>query len=330
MADLPKEPITRQEEYLSRLAGEDTTLPREPITREEMYLEGAIGRVEAVEEEVEELKNNPDVADIVATYADLQAYDTSKLTDKDVIRVLADETHDGDSTYYRYSKSTGEFTYIGESKQYVNFVGTDGQTAGKNGLVPAPAVTDAGKFLNANGLWEAVQSGGGGGFKTLTAEDKNWPTNNPTGIALWKLEPGIYRLGENGLEIWFCNGDNASTANNSVFTNWRQYLSFFIVRPAIANENPHTDVDITAFSSEVSSTYGYLQWRVYAPVYYLLGNTKRGALESEFVPLTGAGAPTVNTFPSFVGETYIDTTNQDAYVCVKRMVGDNIWKKITP
>jgi hypothetical protein len=36
MADLPKEPVTRQEEYLSRLAGENTTLPRTPVTREEM------------------------------------------------------------------------------------------------------------------------------------------------------------------------------------------------------------------------------------------------------------------------------------------------------
>lgn len=153
MADLPKEPVTRQEMYLSRLAGENTTLPIEPVTREEMYLEGAIDRVEAVEQEVEEMKDNPDVVDIVATYADLQAYDTSKLTDKDVIRVLTDETHDGNSTYYRYSKSSGTFTYIGSSKQYSNFVGTDGTAAGQAGLVPAPATTDAGKVLGAGGTW---------------------------------------------------------------------------------------------------------------------------------------------------------------------------------
>lgn len=153
MVDLPKEPVTRQETYLSKLAGENTTLPREPITREEMYLDGAISRVEAVEAEVEEIKNNPDVVDIVATYADLQSYDKKSLTDKDIIRVLADENHDGDSTYYRYSKSSNSFTYIGESKQYTAFVGTDGTTAGTAGLVPAPATTDAGKVLGANGNW---------------------------------------------------------------------------------------------------------------------------------------------------------------------------------
>ena len=115
MADLPNSPVTRQEEYLSRLAGEDTTLPREPLTREEMYLEGAIGRIEAVEQEVQQIKDNPDVADIVGTYDDLEHYDTSTLTDKDIIRVLADETQDGESTYYRWDATNEEFDYIGTS-----------------------------------------------------------------------------------------------------------------------------------------------------------------------------------------------------------------------
>lgn len=35
-----------------------------------------------------------------------------------------------------------------------NFDGTNGTAAGQHGLVPAPATTDAGKFLNASGSWE--------------------------------------------------------------------------------------------------------------------------------------------------------------------------------
>ena len=72
-------------------------------------------RIMDVEEEVQEIKDNPDVTDIVDTYADLQAYDTSKLTDKDIIRVLNDETRGGESTYYRYSESTDSWTYIGST-----------------------------------------------------------------------------------------------------------------------------------------------------------------------------------------------------------------------
>ena len=76
-------------------------------------------RVIGLDEEVQELKNNPDVVDIVNTYADLQAYDTQHLTDNDIIRVLNDETHDGYSTYYRYDKQTDTWTYIGKVDAFV-------------------------------------------------------------------------------------------------------------------------------------------------------------------------------------------------------------------
>lgn len=45
--------------------------------------------------------------------------------------------------------------------------GTDGTTAGTAGLVPAPAATDTGKFLKADGTWAEVQ-GGGVSVPTLT------------------------------------------------------------------------------------------------------------------------------------------------------------------
>ena len=148
MADLPERPLTRQEQYLSRLAGENTDLPRVPLTREEMYLEGAIGRVEDVEEEVEELKNNPDVVDIVATKADLDTYDTSKLTDKDIVRVLADETHGGDSTYYQWDKQNEEFEFIGAASsgdvKYLTTADYNWPTNSPNGI--APWLLDAGIY----------------------------------------------------------------------------------------------------------------------------------------------------------------------------------------
>ena len=48
-------------------------------------------------------------------------------------------------------------TDIPEVKTYSDFVGTDGTATGTAGLVPAPATTDAGKFLNADGVWESVE-----------------------------------------------------------------------------------------------------------------------------------------------------------------------------
>ena len=72
-----------------------------------------------IEDEVQELKNNPDVVDIVGTYQDLQNYDTQHLTDNDIIRVLSDSTQDGYSTYYRYDKQTDTWTYIGRVDAFV-------------------------------------------------------------------------------------------------------------------------------------------------------------------------------------------------------------------
>lgn len=42
---------------------------------------------------------------------------------------------------------------------YNDFTGTDGVNAGTSGLVPAPAVSDAGKYLKADGTWGTVSGG---------------------------------------------------------------------------------------------------------------------------------------------------------------------------
>ena len=90
-----------------------------------------------LQDEIDEIKNNPDVADIVATYADLQNYDTSHLTDKDIIRVLSDETHDGASTYYRWSSTTETFTYIGKVGDYYTTSEVDALLSEKQDLLTA-------------------------------------------------------------------------------------------------------------------------------------------------------------------------------------------------
>ena len=43
---------------------------------------------------------------------------------------------------------------------YSDFVGTDGTAVGTAGLVPAPAITDAGKFLKADGTWDTAGGSG--------------------------------------------------------------------------------------------------------------------------------------------------------------------------
>ena len=64
-----------------------------------------------LQEQIDAIVASSDVVDIVGTYAALQAYDTSKLSDNDIIKVLTDETRDDATTYYRWTNST--WTYIG-------------------------------------------------------------------------------------------------------------------------------------------------------------------------------------------------------------------------
>lgn len=147
-----------------------------------------------LQQEIDQLKNSPDVVDIVDSYADLQAYDTSELSDKDVIRVLTDETHDNESSYYRWDKTNNQWVFIGAvegyytkaqtdtllaTKQgvltagtnisiasdnvisatdttYSDFTGATSGTAGTAGLVPAPASGETDKYLKSDGSWATV------------------------------------------------------------------------------------------------------------------------------------------------------------------------------
>lgn len=71
-----------------------------------------------LQSQIDALSASSDVTDIVGTYAALQAYDTSKLKDNDIIKVLQDEQHSDETTYYRWSTTTQTFTLIGEEGPY--------------------------------------------------------------------------------------------------------------------------------------------------------------------------------------------------------------------
>lgn len=135
-----------------------------------------------------------------------------------------------------------------------NFTGTDGVNAGAQGLVPAPAVADADKFLKSDGTWATAGGGyvlptassetlggvkvgnnlsidasgvlsalGGGGeaIKTLTADDYNWNSTTQSAtepydsVALWLLDPGFYRRGS-GVTVYFGRMSNQSIAGYDI------------------------------------------------------------------------------------------------------------------
>ena len=111
--------------YIYSKEGIPTLVERDTKNLEKVVAKEILDRQAAdntLQGEIDAIKNSPDVVDIVDTYADLQAYDTSHLGDKDVIRVLTDETHDGASSYYRWDKQTETWAYIGSIQTAANTI----------------------------------------------------------------------------------------------------------------------------------------------------------------------------------------------------------------
>ena len=95
----------------------DTIIATEAETRDAADLN--------LQEQIDAISSASDVVDVVGTYTELQNYDTSKLSDNDIIKVLTDETHDGAASYYRWNDTTEVFTYIGSQGPFYTKSETD-------------------------------------------------------------------------------------------------------------------------------------------------------------------------------------------------------------
>ncbi len=88
------------------------------ITAEATARENADNGLQA---QIDAIVSKSDVVDIVGTYAELQAYDTSSLGNNDVVKVISDSTHNNAPSYYRWviTGGVGAWVYIGsESETY--------------------------------------------------------------------------------------------------------------------------------------------------------------------------------------------------------------------
>lgn len=98
--------------------------------------------------------------------------------------------------YFQITSGSGSSTRIsaiwqniqGTWRQYITptFTGTNGTTAGTSGLVPAPAVSDANKYLKSDGTWAEVQGGGG--------SDDHTYTTTPSEVGTWIDGRTVYEV----------------------------------------------------------------------------------------------------------------------------------------
>lgn len=72
-----------------------------------------------LQNQIDALVSKTDVVDIVGDYAQLEAYDTSNLSSRDVIEVLSDVNHNNALSYYRWNEPTaGQWNWIGSISPY--------------------------------------------------------------------------------------------------------------------------------------------------------------------------------------------------------------------
>ena len=390
---------------------EDAAL-QENIDGEVLARQGADA---VLQSQIDAVVASSDVKDIVGTYAALEAYDTSTLGDNDIIKVLQDETHQDETTYYRWVLADEEFSLIGEegpyytkaatdallnakqntltagsnvqivndtisatdttytagtglalngtqfsvdttaiatqsdltaglaTKQdtltaganvqinnntisatdttYSDFTGTDGTAAGAAGLVPAPATTDAGKFLKADGTWDTA-GGGSANCKELTAADYNYDSNNDgvnDTVALWLLDPGVYWWGYNfadGGGITFTTSSSGTLTNAKLLPYSQQVTIGYY-----GNDNSGF-YKIQAFSRSGLVQDNYFNWAPFIP--YIV-NTSNGTVvnfQTNAIPV-GRGD---GSGPTVVQTTGSSTTN----VMSQKAVTDTLFRGSNP
>ena len=82
-----------------------------------------------LQSQIDAINAGTDVVDVVGTKAELNSYETSKLTDRDIVKVLNDESQDGAQTYYRWSTTEQSWTLVGKVGPYYTKSEADGKFA---------------------------------------------------------------------------------------------------------------------------------------------------------------------------------------------------------
>ena len=171
-----------------------------------------------------------------------------------------------------------------------------------------------------------------GGAKILTTADYNWPTANPTGVALWLLKPGVYARGSSAVAVYWMGG---SPVHNS--------CEAFVVGTKMNDHTPTLAYGYSMPPITVSARI-YLcganagaQGKLLDP-YDIADNLYSGSSSmvlsgkqgTVLAPQSASGAPTTATQPygNMVGKLYIDTDTQNVYIYVGKSGNDYIWKQI--
>lgn len=169
--------------------------------------------------------------------------------------------------------------------------------------------------VNSDGELEAQASGGG--IKTLTTADYDWPTANPDGVAAWKLASGLYR-GDGNTRIYIANNQsyyNVSLLSIPDTTDNQQKVGVIVGRYTSTGSNGQAY--LLSFDTSGASVLGSMRPQdtlsstfTTIPLSANQGRVLKDLIDS--IAIRGAGAPTTSTVGT-VGQLYEDGTNGALY-----------------
>lgn len=110
-----------------------------------------------LQEQIDAITSASDVFDVVGTYAQLQAYDTSTVPVNDIIKVLQDETRNNAMTYYRWNGTS--WVFIGAEGPYYTVSEVD-QTFATKAQLPGIATTSQVGLVKPDGQSVTVAQDG--------------------------------------------------------------------------------------------------------------------------------------------------------------------------
>lgn len=151
---------------------------------------------------IDEVINSPDVRYIVADYAALEAIDKATIGDQDYARVLQDETHNGEATYYQFDKATQKWNFVGTAGAYYTKTEID------NTFATIDALNEADEKIEANttaisGKQDTLVSGTN--IKTINGE-------SVLGEGDLEIKSGAEVLDELGYDTTKAISQNAATS----------------------------------------------------------------------------------------------------------------------
>lgn len=361
--ELPEKPLSRKESYLAAIAGEDVTLPDAPESRTEQYLAyiaenggGGGGGTNNFNQLTNRPKYNGTTMTGSTNIPEVKSYSAGTGLKLTGTAFSVDTTTIQPKLTAGSNVTISDNTISATDTTYSNFTGTDGTAAGVAGLVPAPATTDAGKFLKADGTWDTAGGGGGsytagdgiditnsvisatntGKAKELTTADYNYPTDNPTYVALWLLDPGVYYRKSDSVAVrWKTAGAGGTDLSNT---------RTFVIGgdksgPHVLMAIGSSLVKTTALAVNGTGTEGYP--KTYLKTENIIDNltststfdalsANQGKVLKDLVDslaFKNAGAPTTSTVGT-VGQLLEDTTNGKLYICTDTTGGTYTWAEV--